>query len=90
MITPDKMVERKMVTGQRHGWVLVGVKGCVLWPIGHSSIIFFPCLCQLRTGRCISLEASHRSIIPGTYLGIGARKTCFSLIMDLALSGPTD
>ena len=55
-------------------WVLVGVKGCVLRPTGHSSVTLFPCLCQLRTGRCISLEASHISIIPSAYLCMGAGK----------------
>ena len=41
MITPDKMVERKMVIGQGYGWVLVGVKGCVLRPTGHISVTLF-------------------------------------------------
>ena len=81
MITYDEMVERKMVIGQGYDWVLVGVRGCVLQPTWHSSVTLFPCLCQLRTGRCISLEASHRSIIPSTYLGMGIEKTCFSLVV---------
>ena len=34
-------------------WVLVGVNGCVLRPTGHSSVTLFPCLCRLRTDRCI-------------------------------------
>ena len=34
-------------------WVLVGVRGCVLRPIGQSSVTLFPYLCQLRTGHCI-------------------------------------
>ena len=34
-------------------WVLVGVRGCVLRPTGHSLVTLFPCLCQLRTGHCI-------------------------------------
>ena len=71
-------------------WVLVGVGGCVLRPTRHSLVTLFPCLCQLRTGRCISLEASHRFIIPSTYLGMGAGKTRCSLVVDPALSRPTD
>ena len=62
-------------------WVLVDVRGCVLWPTGHSLVILFPCLCRLKTGRCISLEASHRFIIPSIYLGMGTGKTCCSLIV---------
>ena len=34
--------------------------------------------------------ASHRFIILGVYLGMGVGKTRCSLIVDLALSGPTD
>ena len=71
-------------------WVLVGVRGCVLRPIGHSLVTLFPYLCRLRTGCCISLEASHRFIIPSTYLGMGVGKTRCSLVVDLTLSGPTD
>ena len=71
-------------------WVLVGVKGCVLRPTGHSSVTLFPYLCRLRTGRCISLEASHKSIIPSAYLCMGAGKTRCSPVVDPALSGPTD
>ena len=29
-------------------------------------------------------------IVPSTYLGMGAGKTCCSLVVDPALSGPTD
>ena len=41
MITHDKIVEKKMETGQGYGWVLVGVRGCVLWPTGHSLVTLF-------------------------------------------------
>ena len=54
MITHDKMVEKK--NGDRAEiWfgVLVGVRGCVLQPTGHSLVTLFPCLCRLRTGRWI-------------------------------------
>ena len=33
--------------------------------------------------------ASHRFIIPSTYLGMGAWKTCCSLVVDPALFGST-
>ena len=71
-------------------WVLVGVRGYVLRPIGHSLVTLFPCLYRLRTDCCISLEESHRFIIPSTYLGMGVGKTRCSLVMDPALFGPTD
>ena len=34
--------------------------------------------------------ASHRFIVLSAYLGMGAGKTCCSLVADPALSGPTD
>ena len=77
----DKMVKGKWRPGRDMGWILVGVRSCVLRPTGHSLVTLFPCLCWLRTDRCISLEASHRFIIPSIYLGMGAGKTCYSLVM---------
>ena len=62
-------------------WVLVGVRGCVLRPQGIAWLHCVPCPCRLRTGRCIRLQASYRLIILITYLGMGAWKTCYSLVM---------
>ena len=62
-------------------WVLVGVKGCVLRPTGHSSVTLFPCLCQLTSLHKASW-ASHRFIILSTYLGMGVGKTRCSLVVD--------
>ena len=36
-----KIVERKIETGQDIIWVLVGVRGCVLRPMGHSLVTLF-------------------------------------------------
>ena len=52
-------------------------------------LVAFSLFSRLRTGRCNGREASHRSIVPSTYLDMGAWKTCCSLIMDPALSGLT-
>ena len=32
------MVERKIMTGQGYGWVLVGVRGCVAVDAGHGLV----------------------------------------------------
>ena len=91
MITYDKMVERKMVTEQGYGWVLVGVKGCVLRPTGHSSVTFFSLFVSIKDRSLHKASwASHRFIVPSAYLGMGAGKTCCSLVADPALSRPTD
>ena len=69
----------KWWSGRDMVWVLVGVRDYVLRPTEQSLVTLFPCLCRLSTGHCISLEASHRFIIPSTYLGMGVGKTCCSL-----------
>ena len=54
----DKMVNGKWRPGRDVVWVLVGVRGCVPWPTGHSLVILFwwdmvRVLVGVRTGRCI-------------------------------------
>ena len=49
----DKIVKGKWRPGRDMGWVLVGVRGCVQRPTGHSLVTLFPYLCRLRTDRCI-------------------------------------
>ena len=39
--TYDKMVKKKWRPGRDMVWVLVGVRGCVPWPIGHSLVTLF-------------------------------------------------
>ena len=45
-------------------------------------LVAFSLFSRLRTGRCNGREVSHRSIVPSTYLGMGAWKTCCSLVVD--------
>ena len=44
---------------------------------------------SVKDWHCNGREASHRSIVPSTYLGMGAWKTCCSFVMDPSLSEPT-
>ena len=72
-----------MVTGQGYG--------CVLWPTGHSSITLFSLSVSIKDRSLHKASwASHRFIVPNAYLGMGAGKTCCSLVADSALFGPTD
>ena len=63
--------KEKRRPGRDMVWVLVGVRGCVLWPTGHSSITLFPCLCRLRTGRCISHRGKSQIYYPKHILVYG-------------------
>ena len=75
------MVERKIVIGQGYGWVLVGVRGCVAVDAGHGLVTLLSLSGRLRIDRCIRFYASHKLIIPSTYLDMSAGKTCCSLIV---------
>jgi hypothetical protein len=55
MNTHDKIVERKMVTGHEYGLGTGGCKGLCPMANRHDLVTLFPCLCRLRTGRCIWL-----------------------------------
>jgi hypothetical protein len=48
----NKMMERKMVTGQGMVWVLVGVTGCVPRPRDIAWLHGFPYPYRLRTVHC--------------------------------------
>ena len=71
-------------------WVLMGVRGCVLWPTGHSLVTLFLCLSRLRTGRCIGFQSGHRLIILNTYFLMGAGRLVTLLSWVPALSRLTD
>jgi hypothetical protein len=70
--------------------VLVGVRGCVLRPIGHSSVTLFSLSVSIKDRSLHMTLGKSQIIVPSTYLGMGAGKTCCSLVVDPALSRPTD
>jgi hypothetical protein len=72
----------EMVTGQGCGLVLVDVTRGVLRPTGHHWFTLFPYLSRLRTVRCHLGGCQVTDLlIPSTYWQMGARKTCYSLIV---------
>ena len=63
-------------------WVLVGVRGCVTVDAGHSLVTLFSLSVSVKDRSLHKTSwASHRLIILSTYLGMGAWKTCCSLIV---------
>ena len=91
MITHDKMVERKMVTGQVYDLGTDGCKG--LCPMTNRAWLGYtfslPMSIKDRSLHKASL-VSHRFIVPSAYLGMGVGKTCCFLVVDPALFGPTN
>ena len=55
MITHDKMVERKMMTGQGYGLGIGGCKSCVIVDAGHGLVTLLSLSGRLMTDRCIRL-----------------------------------
>ena len=70
--------------------VLVGVRGCVLRPIGHRSVTLFSLSVSIKDRSLHMTLGKSQIIVPSTYLGMGAGKTRCSLVVDPALFGPTD
>ena len=70
--------------------VLVGVRGCVLRPIGHSPVTLFSLSVSIKDRSLHMTLGKSQIIVPSTYLGMGTGKACCSLVVDPALSGPTD
>ena len=79
-----------MVTGQGCDLVLVGLRGCVLRPTGHNPVTLFSLSMSIKDRSLHMTLGKSQTIVPSTYLGMGAGKTCCSLVADPALSGPTD
>ena len=71
-----------MVTGQGYGLGIGGCKGLCRRGRGHGlvTLLFLSVSIKDRSLHKASW-ASHRLIIPSTYLGMGAWKTCYSLVM---------
>ena len=79
-----------MITGRDMVWVLVGVRGCVAVDAGHGLVTLLSLSVPVKDWSLHKASwASHRFIILSTYLCMGAWKTCYSLIVDSALFGPT-
>ena len=70
--------------------VLVGVRGCVLRPTEHSSVTLFSLSVSIKDRSLHMTLGKSQTFVLSTYLGMGAGKTCCSLVVDPALSGPTD
>ena len=66
--------------------VLVGVRGCVLRPIGHSPVTLFSLSVSIKDRSLHMTLGKSQIIVPSAYLGMGVGKACCSLVVDRALS----
>ena len=90
MNTHDKMVERKTVTGQGYG---LGTGGCEeLCPVANRAKLgyTFSLSVSIKDRSLHMTLGKSQIIVLSAYLGMGAGKACCSLVVDPALSRPTD
>ena len=74
--------KKKWWLGRDMVWVLVGVRGCVAVDTGHSLVTLLSLSLSVKDWSLHKASwASHRFIIPSTYLCLGAWKTCCSLFV---------
>ena len=62
-------------------WVLAGVRGCVMWPTGHSLVTLFSLSMSVKDRPLHWILVRSRLIILSTYLFMGAGKAHCSLVM---------
>ena len=61
--------------------VLVGVIGCVPWPMGHSLVTLFSLSMSVKDRPLHWILARSQTYYPKHILGYGTWKTCYSLVM---------
>ena len=61
--------------------VLVGVRGCVLRPMGHSLVILFFLSMSVKDRPLHWVLGKSQTYFLSTYLGMDAGKACCSIIM---------
>ena len=55
-------------------WVLVGVRGCVLWPTGHSSVTLFSLYVSVKDRSLQWMLGKSQIYCPKRILGYGHRE----------------
>ena len=75
------MVERKIMTGQGYGWVLVDVRGCVAVDAGHGLVTLLSLSVSVKDRSLHKTLGKSQIYYPNTYLCMGAWKICCSLVV---------
>ena len=65
------MVERKIVTGQGYGWVLVGVRGCVIVDVGHGWVTLLSLSVSIKDRPLHKTLGKSQTYYPEHILGYG-------------------
>ena len=62
-------------------WLLVGVIGCVLWPMGHSLVTLFSLSMLVKDWPLHWILVRSQTYYPEHILVYGSRKTYHSLVI---------
>ena len=62
-------------------WVLVGVRGCVAVDAGYGLVTLLSLSVSVKDRSLHKTLGKSQFIIPSTYVGMGAGKTCCSLVV---------
>ena len=85
IITHDKMVKGKWRLGRDMAWVLVGVRGCVLRPTGHSLVTLFSLSVSVKDRPLHWVLGRSQTYYPEHILGYGRREdlllSCYGFLL---------
>ena len=71
-------------------WILVGVTGCVPWPMGLSLVTLFSLSVSIKDRSLLWMVVRSQTYYPEHILAYGSGKACYALVVGPALFGPTD
>ena len=75
------MVKKKWRPGRDMARVLVGVRGCVPWPTGHSLATLFSLFMSVKDRPLLWILVRSQTYYPKHILAYGSRKARCSLVM---------
>ena len=76
-----KMVKGKWRPGRDMVWVLVGVRGCVLRPTGHSLVTLFSLFVSVKDRPLLWMVIRSQTYYPEHILAYGSGKARCSLVV---------
>ena len=77
----DKMAKGKWRPGRDVVRVLVGVRGCVPWPTGHSLVTLFSLSVSVKDRPLHQILVRSQTYYPKHILAYGSGKACCSLVV---------
>ena len=77
----DKMVKGKWRCGRDMVWVLVGLTGCVLRPMGFSLVILFSLFVSIKDRPLLWMVVRSQTYYPKNILAYGGRKARYTLVV---------